>query len=231
MIVTSSFSNADQGFDATGKFSPAANFRKFETTALLEYGFTDWLTAIVKPSVIDMHSSGPTSAHYGGLGMSELGLQARLLQFDSSVVAVQGSFRIPGSADKSNPVLAGSTSIEQDIRLLYGYGFKIGAWDSFVDLQIGYRFRNGGPPDEARIDATFGTRPQAQWLLLFQSFNTISRPSNSIIFPTNSAHKLQASAVYDFTKAWSAQLGLFAAVAGQNALRERGALAALWYRF
>ena len=181
--------------------------------------------------MLSTHTGGVTSADYTGLGMTEIGAQARLLQFDTSVFAIQATLRFPGSSNSANPLLVGSTRPEEDVRLLYGHGFKLGGWDSFVDVQVGYRWRNGGPPDEFRWDATFGVRPVAQWLLMLQSFNTVSQASNSVVFPRNSLHKLQASAVYDFDKAWSGQLGVFAAVAGQNALRERGVLAAVWRRF
>ena len=231
VIVTTTFTQAGEAFDTIGRFSPASNFRKFETTALVEYGFTDWLTGIVKPSFDAISASGATSASYSGLGMTEIGAQARVAQFGSSVLAVQGTVRVPGSTDRSNPVLIGSTRVEEDLRVLFGHGFKVGGWDGFIDLQAGYRWRGGGPPDELRFDATLGLRPVSNWTLLLQSFNEVSQSSNSIAYPAYSLYKLQASVVHDFSKEWSAQVGFVTTVAGRSALRERGVLAAVWRRF
>ncbi len=231
VIVTTNFSTAGDNFGPTGKFVPASNLGKFEATALLEYGFTDWLMGIVKPSVLDLHSSGPPSTTYSGLGATEIGLQARVLQFESSVVAVQATLRVPGASNSGNPLVAGMNRTEEDLRVLFGHGFEVGGWQSFVDLQAGYRWRGGGPPDEMRIDATIGTRPVSWLMFMLQSFNTISQSSNSLVFPSVRQHKLQASVVYDFSKSWSVQLGAFANVAGRNIAAERGALLAAWYRF
>ena len=33
-----------------------------------------------------------------------------------------------------------------------------GGWPAFVDVQLGQRFRTGGPPNETRVDLTFGLR-------------------------------------------------------------------------
>jgi hypothetical protein len=230
VIVTSSFSTANESFAPSGRLLPSSYFRKFETTVLLEYGLTDWLQAIVKPSITDMSTNGPPGASYSGLGMTEAGLQARLWQFDSTVVAFQGTLRLPGSTNSGNPLLAGSTRTEEDLRLLVGQGFDLGSWKSFVDVQVGYRWRSAGP-DQWRVDATIGTRPVPWLLFMLQSFNTVSQSANSAVAPALRQHKLQLSAVYDFSTSWSAQLGVFGNVAGRSVLAERGGLAAIWYRF
>ena len=68
-------------------------------------------------------------------------------------------------------------------------------------------------------------------MLILQSFNTISSGSSSPGFPGNRSHKLQVSVVYDFNRNWSAQIGAFTAIAGKNALLERGLVAGVWHRF
>jgi hypothetical protein len=180
---------------------------------------------------VNWRTSGPPDAGYTGLGTTEAGAQVRLAKFGSTVFAAQAMLRVPGAPDSSNLALVGNTRVEQEIRGLAGHGFEIAGWSAFVDLQAGYRWRHGGPPSEWRGDFTIGARPARDWLLLLQSFNTISASSSSPVFPKTSSSKLQASAVYDVTKAVSLQFGGFETVAGKNALRERGVIAALWYRF
>ena len=230
IIFSQMFSSAGQGYDAAGKLTAASRFQKFETTALVEYGVADWLTAIVKPAFVNWRTSGTPDASYTGLGTTEAGVQAQVFKQGAAVFAVQGILRIPGAPDSSNLALQGATRVEQDVRALAGHGFQIAGWSSFVDAQIGYRFRHG-PPSEWRGDFTIGTRPAADWMLLLQSFNTISRSSSSAVFPSNSSSKLQASVVHDFTRTISGQIGGFETVAGKNALRERGLIAAVWLKF
>jgi hypothetical protein len=230
VILTEAFSSADQGYDIGGKLTSASRFQKSDTTALIEYGFTDWLTAIVKPSFSNWRLSGPPDATYTGIGTSEIGAQAQLLKLGSSVFAVQAMARVPGSNDGNNLALQGNTHVEEELRALAGHGFQLGSWASFVDVQVGYRWRYG-PPSEWHGDVTLGTRPSDNVMLLLQSFNASSRSSTSTVFPRNSLSKLQASIVYDFTKALSGQIGAFQSIAGENALKERGLIAAVWYRF
>jgi hypothetical protein len=63
-----------------------------------------------------------------------------------------------------------------------------------------------------------------------QGFGSM-QTNKSAAFPRSSWEKLQGSLVYDIAPAWSAQIGAFMTVAGVNAGRELGPLAALWYRF
>jgi hypothetical protein len=230
VIVTGMFSTADQGYDVTGKLTAASRFQKTEANALVEYGFTSWLTGIVKPSLIDWRLSGAPSAAYTGLGTTEIGAQAQVYRQGPFAFAVQAMARIPGAPDSANLALQGNTRVEEELRALAGYGFQIGSLSSFVNAEVGYRWRDG-PPSEWHGDFTLGVRPAEKIMLMLQSFNTISAPSTSPIFPRNSLSKLQGSVVYDFTKSISGQIGAFESIAGENALKERGVIAAVWYRF
>jgi hypothetical protein len=138
---------------------------------------------------------------------------------------------VPGTNATSNPAAIGYTGIETDIRGLIGYSFALGAMPAFADLQVAQRFRAGAPPDEFRLDATFGVRAAPRWLLLAQSFNVISEGNGSPPFASYAYYKLQLSAVYALTPALSLQLGGFSTFAGRNALQENGLVAGAWYKF
>ena len=60
---------------------------------------------------------------------------------------------------------------------------------------------------------------------------TVSIGSGTVWFPASRWSKLSGSVVIDLTSRWSVELGLFGTLAGVSALQERGAKAALWYRF
>ena len=228
--MTTSFTDSANAFDASGKLVPVASYRKFELTAWTDYGLTDWLTLIVAPSADDIINSGNPASTYRGLGMTEAGARVPVVQTGNTILSVQATGLVPGSFDKSNPALAGNNSFESDARLLYAASFALSGRSSFIDVEAGYRWYEIGP-GEVRADLTFGIRPVPNILLLAQSFNIISVGPGVAYAPNHRSHKLEASAVYDFGKAWSAQLGAFATVAAVNARRERGLVTAIWYRF
>jgi hypothetical protein len=101
--------------------------------------------------------------------------------------------------------------------------------ESFVDAEAAYRFYTGKQPGEWRFDLTLGIRPFPQLLLMLQNFASISNGSSK--FGHVSWDKLQPSVVYNIAPQWSIQIGGFFTLAGVNAGREFGPMAAFWYRF
>jgi hypothetical protein len=184
---------------------------------------------MVTPSVSHVNvQSGDDST---GLGYTEFGARYRIAAGDGGVLSLQGSVRIPGKKRRDNIAQIGATDSEIDLRVLGGTSFKLAGMDGFIDLQAGYRIRNGGPPNEFRLDATFGVRPADKLLLMAQSFNVISDGAGTGVFGKGRYSNLYLSGVYDVDKRWSVQLGAIGTVSGRNALRERGFLVSLWRRF
>jgi hypothetical protein len=229
-VVTATVSSAGSGYNGTG-LTPIARYNKLELQGLLEYGMTDSFTAIVSPGLRHVDINSPVDARRTGLGYTEFGGRYRLLQAESWVVSGQATFRVPGTNDTSNPAAIGYTGVESDIRGLVGYGFAFRGMPAFVDLELAERFRAGAPPDEFRIDATFGLQVAHQWLLLAQSFNVMSEGAGSPPFASYEYYKFQASTVYSLTPALALQLGAFTTYAGRNALQENGGVFGVWYRF
>ena len=228
VIVTSTASFADRAFPPA--VSPS-HFTKIELQALLEYGLTDWFTAIAVPSLQHIDITSPTNARRTGLGYSDFGGRLRVFDGGNWVVSGQTTVRVPGTNDTSNPAAIGYTDIEVDLRGLAGVSFSVADMPTFVDLQGAYRVRNGAPPDEFRVDATFGIRPWSRWLFLAQSLNVISNGSGTAGFASYAYYRLQVSAVYALTEAFSLQIGGFTTYAGSNALQENALIFGVWYRF
>lgn len=224
-------SSAGGAFDPSGVVQAAARYNKFELQGWFEYGLTDRLTAIVAPGLQHVDIAAPNDSQRTGLGYTEFGGRAALLQGNSWVASGQATMRVPGTNDTSNPAAIGYTGVETDLRALFGATFAVYGMASFVDLQLAQRFRAGAPPDELRIDATLGIRPAERWLVLAQSFNVISEGGGSPPFARYEYFKLQLSAIYALTPALSLQVGGFSTYAGRNALQENGGVLGLWYRF
>jgi hypothetical protein len=231
LIMSGTFTASPSGFDQSGEAVDIADYEKFEFSPYFEYGVTDDITAIAQPQLRSVSIAKPIEASHTGLGYTDLGARLRLWSDDRSVLSAQTLVRIPGVSDENDPAQAGSTDTEMDIRLLYGRAFDLGPWPAFVDTQLGYRWRQGQPADQLRLDVTLGLRPKPDILLLAQSFNTFAAPVSYNFPDEDREHKIELSIVWDVTQHLSLQLGGIATIAGRNTLRERGVVAAAWWRF
>jgi hypothetical protein len=231
LIVTGTAMQANSGFDSNSKLQSIPRYGKEEAQALIEYGVTNWFTAMLQPSLQHVNIAAPFGAERGGLGYTDIGGRARIWSDDSWVISAQATFRIPGVFDKTNPAAIGYTDPEIDIRGLVGYSFKAGTLPAFIDAEVAQRFRLGGPPDEFRTDITFGIRPVDRWLFLAQSFNVVSEGAGTWGFGSFAYHKFQLSAVYALTPALSLQFGGYSTYWGRNALQENGLVVGAGYRF
>lgn len=227
LITTLRFSRADAGFGASGRLKSGAFYSKAEIQAYAEYGIAEWATLVFAPSVMHLHVKAAPPPGYTGLGDSELAARVRVLAYGPAIVSLQAGVLTRGDvAGFGHRGLPGKAALQGDIRLLAGLGFACGPFACFADAQAGYRSHVAQAGSEIRADLTLGLRPVPDVLLLAQSFSSLSRGA-----VRTESHKLQLSAIYDFSKHWSFQLGLFATVLGRNAPRERGVLSAVWLRF
>jgi hypothetical protein len=229
VFVTTTASRADDAFDANGHAHSTSRYQKLESEALIEYGVTDRLTAILGPGFQHIDIAPPTDASRNGFGYTELGGRFLIFQNNDWVISAQGLLRLPGTRDFSNPAAVGYTGTEFDARLLFGTNLKVAGMPAFADLEVAQRFR-AGMPNEFRVDATLGVTVAPRWTVLAQSFTVIAE-SGSLVFPTYDYSKLQLSAVFALTKDWTLQLGGFSTVFGHNALQENGLVAGVGYRF
>src|SRR4051794_23180965 len=161
VVVTGTTSAATNAFDNDGHSKSTPRYTKSELQALIEYGVTDWLTAIAIPSLQHVGIAAPTDASRTGAGNSEFGARARILQTTDWVLSGQATVRVPGTFDTGNPAALGYTGFDVDLRALFGASFTLSGLPVSVGVRLGGRRRPGGPPSEARIDFTVGIRPRS----------------------------------------------------------------------
>lgn len=231
LILSASFSRANQDYDAAGQKRRRAPFRKAEAQAYAEYGLTEWAALIVSPSLLYFRAPQSKPSSYIGLSESEFGARFRLLAFGPAIVSAQATLRTGGETlGTGNRTLLGQGELRGDARLLAGYGFQLFGLNGFVDAQAGYRTSLRRVGAEWRADLTLGLRPAERLLLLAQAFSSFSR-REGVRTPARQLHKLQFSAVYDVTAAVALQLGVFTTAGGRNAPLENGVVSAIWLRF
>lgn len=210
IVVTTLFDQANVAFDQAGRFTPTPQYRSLQASSSL---------------------GAPDNQRFTGLGDSEIGLQARLWRNDSAVLSGAVQARLPTSAGAANSWLPGTPHADFDFRLLLGKNVSVGPLPGFIEIQAACRLRGGPAPDEARADLTFGVYVTPRLMVLAQSFNIVSGPSDRPDFPRLSQSKAQFSLVYSLNKDWRAQAGGFTTLAGTSAYRENGGLVAFWRRF
>lgn len=226
-IVTVGGSEARGAFADNRRRAPVSGFRKAEIQVLAEYGITDRFTLRGRTEL--RHLSFETQDDETGLGVSEIGGRFRFLQRGGFVASAEANLRIAEADPALDPGGAGLLVGEIEGRLLAGYGFTLAGLPAYVDAQGVYRAAGATSADEVRGDLTLGLRPRPDLLVLAQSFSVVGLPTDGL--EGYDQHKLQLSAVYDLTPAVAVQAGGWSAVAGRNALDERGLLAALWLKF
>jgi protein XagA len=228
-IATLFGSQADQRFDGAGALGATPRFRKAEIQVLAEYGITDRFTLRGRTEARALRFEDRPSANDTGLGFTEVGVRARLLQRGSLVLSAEGNLRGAEARAVEGPEATGGFRFEAEARGLAGYGFQLRGRDAFAAGELAYRFR-ASRPDELRLDLTLGVRPVPRTLLLAQVFSAFGIMGEDGV-PAGSDHKLQLSAVRDVTPAMSVQFGGFATLAARDRLAERGLLLAVWRRF
>ncbi|PXA80289.1 hypothetical protein DMC25_21215 [Caulobacter sp. D4A] len=228
VIVSLRAQDSTHGFDAGGGAVDIVDYRKTELQAFAEYGLTDRLTLGLQGSVRRLRTANGRADEPGHI---EVGVRYRLLARDGWVMSNQTSVRLPGGDADPGAAQKGSPDAEYDSRLLVGWSGTLGGREVFADVQGGLRRRDGDPPDERRFEATLGVRPRRQIMLMGQAYAVSSLGAGQGGYEAYRYLNLELSAVYALPAGWSAQAGLTGTASGRNALRERGAVVALWRRF
>jgi protein XagA len=231
LIFQGSGSFASERFSHAGRALKSDRFSKSSLTQTLEYGLRDGTTGLFGLGLQGMQTAHPDGPQSRGTGHVQIGFRHRLYQGRGLVMSaqIQGFGGYERSIPKQSTV---DPRLSADGRLLVGYGFEIGGVRAFGELQAGYRWHGGPSPDEFRLDATLGLRPNDRWLLLIQSFNTHAVAHDRRFHKGRTQHsKLQVSAVYDLTKRWSLQIGGFTTLRGREIVKENGVLTAIWLKF
>ncbi len=232
ILFTPSVTFSKARFDQTGQPRRADRFTQQDSPIVLEYGYTSDLTLILFSRSRTDGTSVPGGVNFAYAAELGGGARVALLRAEGFTLSAQGT--IGRSMERGLPALDRSywPRVEADARLLAGYSFNIGPLPAFVEAQVGYRWRNGRHADEVRADFAIGMRPHERLQILLQSFNAVAVQRLAGTDARRAReHKLQLSAVFDVTQTWSVQAGVFATVAGRNALRGQGVVLGVWRKF
>lgn len=230
IISAASFSDSTRFFDNNGKLVPISAYEKFDLGTYIEYGLSDRITLVVQPFADVAHQGIVQPVPPVGV-TTNFGARFGIANFGSTVISVQAMAHLPlTETSTASGLFDQDRTPGADVRLLLGQGFQISTMPGFLDVSMSHAWLGDGLPDEWHADATLGLRPTSRFLFLLASYATISNDGGAVCAPWYWM-KLQPSIVYDLSQQWSVEGGFFATVIGQNAGRELGPTAAVWYRF
>ncbi len=224
-----SYADMDDTWDGDGsRVSGTIDRTVQDLSVLMEYGATDFVTLYAEPHMQRVEDGNLTET---GFAYADLGLRVRVLNRGNHVVSLQGEITVPGDIDSVPSVLLNQGETEAELRALYGYSFNVASMPAYIDLQGGYRWRNGGPANEMHLDATLGWQPDPDFQVLLQSLNVWSDGEGDAGWDYYRQNKVQGSLVFHATENVSLQAGGFWTWEGQNVEAEEGFFATAWYTF
>jgi hypothetical protein len=229
LLIETLFGWAGEGAPWGGNHGVKQN--RVEAQTYVEYGVTNELTIFGQTALERYALSRPERNVYSGFDYSDIGLRTKLWATGEWVFSGEATLFLPGAYNSAAPAQAGDTGGAGDARLLAGTNFTVGWVPGFVDVELGYRLRTAGPPDEWHADATLGLKPAPRVLLMLQAFTTVSAASTNRSFPAWRTSVVELSLVLPLDDRWSVQLGVFTSVLAVKTNTQRGAALSVWRTF
>lgn len=221
IILLSTFDRADRYWTADGRLIPIPAYSKFSLSALTEYGVDANTTMLGRAEIGRLDDfTGVEAQGAGAIGV-------RRLLFDGGALRVGAQAMVSAGAGLEGMPFR-STGAALDVRLAVARTFSLVQRSAFVEVSAGPRVVTGDGRG-LRLDVTFGLKPAEKWLLLLQNFNRFNE--GSPFGGRASAHKVQASVMYDLTEKWSFIGGVFTTVSARAERRQQGVLAGAQRRF
>lgn len=222
---------AVSGYDAFGRPAGTGTYKQVELAPYTEYGLNDRVTIGMQPRLQYVSQSGLPGTK-DSFGLVQLNLFVRYLvwQGGPNVVSVQGTVGIPGVATADEPLLA-QPNAEYEARLLYGRGFDLpNGWHGFANAEAAYRIEENGWADQLHGDITLGLNVTPTWMLLAQSFNTVSVGNSAPGQSDYDLYRVQFTAVHNFTPRVGVQFGFWHDAGGRRIALGNAGIVALWLR-
>lgn len=208
------------------------DFRRFESNTYVEYGLTEKVTlggkAVYGTSWLTSAAGTETASGFTeieGFGQYQFLRTAKHAASARIAVARPAAFQSGARANLQ------SDSVDTEAALLYGRNLVTGPMKIFAAAEAGYRRRFGAAADEFRTQTTIGIEPGRRWLILLDSFATLSLRNEDPGGADYDVVKIQPSLVYRFSGRWTVQAGMTEEIAGRNLALGRTYFIGLWSAF
>jgi hypothetical protein len=154
-IAQATYYTTSNYFDSDGNLQPQPRFSKYELQPYLEYGLLDNLTIGGSAYIQKVSQSGLDNK---GIADPELFVRAHLWSDEKQIISIQPLIKFSSDFKHDRSPRGGSNSTDMELSLLYGRTQKILTSNDYIDLRMGYRWRNHNLSDQLRVDATAGLK-------------------------------------------------------------------------
>ena len=232
IISRADYFKADLGPVNTSDGMVDSQFERFDSNTYVEFGLTDNIMLGAKAVY------GTTWLRRGAdietaTGFSEIEGFGQYQVFRSNIDA--GSARVAFSrpsnfSSGARPALQ-SDGVDIDASILYGRNLADDGLKIFTTIEAGFRKRTGAAADQVRLQSTVGIEPSEKWLLLVETFATISLRNEQNNGADFDVVKVQPSVLWSYSKRWGIQIGATEEITGRNIALGRTFFIGLWSRF
>jgi len=226
-------SHADYFYANLSALDPrGGRFESLDSNTYFEFGLTNNITlggkAIYGTSWLTNSDGVITDT-----GFSEIEgyVQHQLLHTEKHAASIRLSAGKPAAFQSSARKALAGDGADMELAALYGRNLSLAPVKTFAAAEIGYRRRFGAAADVVRAQATLGVEPGKRWLLLLESFSTLSMRNEAPLGADYDIVKIQPSVVYRINRHLAAQAGMSKDIAGRNLAKGRSFFIGLWSTF
>lgn len=232
LILPVTMARADHAFDRLGALRPHSPYRKAESAPYVEYGWSKRVTLIGEAAYMrDETDFYGISFSQRGLSRLAGGARVALGSFRGTLFSIQPKLVYHGMSAGDDPYASKHGDIDTEIGLVAGRNFTLLGFEGFSESSAAYRRKPGNRAGEVKAAVTLGLRPTARSMILVKNDNSVSLQTGSGALSATRAVKLGLSLVHEIGRDVSLEFGGMETVAGQNIVREKSLIAALWLRF
>ena len=162
-IAQKSFFQSSHYFDAHGNQQKQPSFTKWETQPYVEYGLTKTITIGGTFFVQSDEQSGHQKL---GLADPQIFSRAIIWKSGSQLVSLQPLIKFPSAFRNKTTPRGGTSSHDAELSALYGRNLNIITPRDYLDINTGYRLRNGALHNQYHADAALGLQINPNWQII-----------------------------------------------------------------
>jgi hypothetical protein len=232
IISRANYFNADLTPTSAPDGTIENRFQRIDSNTYIEFGLTDEVTiggkAVFGTSWLMRGTDIETAT---GFSEVEVFGQYQFYHSGKDVSAVRIAASRPSNFSSGARPELQSDGADIDASILYGRNLLSRQLKIFAAIDAGYRKRFGQAADQVRLQTTLGVEPGKHFLLLIDTFATLSLRNEEVGGADFDIVKIQPSALWRISNRWGVQAGVTEEVYGRNISLGRTYFIGIWSSF
>ena len=209
-IAQTSYFSSGYYFDAEGNKQKQSRFTKGEAQPYAEYGLAENITI---GGTLFAQSNQQTDHQKLGVADPQIFARSTIWKSGNQLISLQPLIKFPSQYRNKTTPRGGSSSTDYELSALYGRSLNLVSNRDYLDVNIGYRVRNGQLNDQYHADAMVGLGIDDNWHIIPAIRTTFATKITDQSFSQNGdldydLVKLELAANYQFTKTRSFSINL-----------------------